>query len=386
MPNISKLTKFTLLLIALTTMMSNIAIVTTLPHLKEVFNHTANIELLSRLMITLPSLMIALLAPFLGYIVYKAGKKRSSIYALAVFGIAGSGGLYLDSIYTLLASRAMLGVAIAVLMIVSTSLVGDYFTGQQRHKFMGLQSAFTAVGGIIFVIGGGFLSDIGWRYAFGIYLIGFILIPFVIKNLLETGTEGRGEEPGQPPVGLGLFKIYFLAFLLMAVFYILPTQIPFLIINVFGASGAYTGAIISSALVFHAAGSISFAKLKLRFDFKSIYMLGMFIIGTGFVLIGLVRDIHYFFITAPLMGFGGGILMTCVTAWMLSLAHETKRVKSSGYLTSSLFMGQFFSPILTMPLVAVFGVQDFFIVCGILIISVIMLLSFIRLKNIKKRR
>lgn len=376
MPYISKLTKFTVLLIALTTMMSNIAIVTTLPHLKEVFSDTKNIELLSRLMITLPSFMIAILAPFLGHLIYKVGKKNSSIFALVLFGIAGSGGLYLDSMDTLLISRAFLGIAIASLMIVSTSLVGDYFTGTSRHKFMGLQSAFTSIGGIIFVVGGGILSDIYWRYAFGIYMIGFLLIPFVFKYMVEILTN-KQENIEQPPIDASLFKIYFLAFLLMVVFYILPTQIPFLLINEFGASGALTGATISSALVFNAIGALVFARLKNRFEYKHIYMLGMLIIGIGFICIGLVRNVYLFFITAPMMGFGGGILMTCITAWMLSNAHESKRVKSSGYLTSSLFMGQFFSPILTMPLVSYYGVQDFFIVSGVLIaISVVVVAIF----------
>jgi MFS family permease len=357
--------------------MSNVAIVTTLPHLNEVFSSEKNIELLSRLMITLPSFMIAILAPFLGHIIYKVGKKRSAIFALLLFSVAGSGGLYLDTIETLLISRAFLGIAIASLMIVSTSLVGDYFDGANRHKFMGLQSAFISIGGMIFVIGGGALSDLGWRYAFSIYLIGFILVPFILNYLVEIPIKNNKQNNTQDIEHKSLFKIYFLAFFLMSVFYILPTQMPFLMINQFNASGTLTGAIISFAFVFNAFGALSFAKLKQKFDYKFIYLLGMFIIGVGFILIGLVKtNVYYFFITAPIMGFGGGILTTCVTAWMLNCAHESKRVKSSGYLTSSLFMGQFFSPILTIPLVSFFGVQDFFIVMGIIVLCFIFIFYF----------
>ncbi len=73
--SISKPTKITLLLLSMLTMMSNVAIVTMLPHLNEHFEDVKNIELYSRLMITLPSLSIALLSPFLGHFVYKTGKK-----------------------------------------------------------------------------------------------------------------------------------------------------------------------------------------------------------------------------------------------------------------------------------------------------------------------
>ena len=172
------------MLVTLTTLMSNVAIITVIPHLKDYFNNE-NIELLSRLMITLPSLSIALLAPFLGHLIYKIGKKRTSIISLIIFSISGTAGLYLNTIESLLLSRAILGVSIAALMIVATSLVGDYFSGTQRDKYMGIQGAFTSVGGIIFVVGGGFLSDIDWRLAFSIYGIGIILLPFVIKFLIQ---------------------------------------------------------------------------------------------------------------------------------------------------------------------------------------------------------
>lgn len=368
MQNINKLTKITLLLLAMTTIMSNVAIITTLPHLKDYFLDEENIEFLSRLMITLPSLSIALLAPFLGHLIQKVGKYKSTIIALFLFSIVGSAGLYLESLYMILFSRLLLGVTVAVLMIVSTSLVGDYFDGEARHKFMGMQSAFISLGGVFFVIGGGFLSDLNWRYSFGIYLVGFLLIPLVAKFLKERNVLNSSITAD---FNANLIVIYLLSFLLMIVFYILPTQMPFLIINHFGASGSLAGSIIALAFLSNGVGALSFSHFRKRYTFGTIYLIGMAIISIGFILIGLVRDVHLFFFTSPIMGFGGGLLMTNMSAWMLSRAHHTKRVKSSGYLTSSLFAGQFFSPIVFHPIVSYFGVQDFFIVTGLLLATVV---------------
>lgn len=353
----------------MTTMMSNVAIITTIPLLKSHFTDVEDIEFLSRMMITLPSLSIAFLAPFLGHFVHNFGKRRSAIIALILFSITGSAGIYLQSIESLLLSRASFGVTVAVLMIVSTSLIGDYFKDEERHKFMGLQSVFIGIGGIIFLMSGGFLSDINWRYSFGIYLIGFVLLPFAYKYMVEV-TQGEFKEDNEN-INSNLIPIYLLAFFLMLIFYILPTQMPFLMINEFGASGTLTGAIISAAFVANAFGAMSFAKLKKRFDFKTIYLIGLTIIGIGFTAKGFVTDVYFFFLTAPIMGFGGGIIMTCVSAWMLSRAHHSKRVKASGYLTSSLFLGQFFSPIVFHPLVATFGVQGFFIVIGLMLFTIV---------------
>jgi len=366
---ISQTTKLTLLLLSMVTVMSNVAIITSLPQLKNQFPDVSEMELYSRLMITLPSLSIAFLAPFLGLLLQKVRRKVSVVVGLILFSLFGSMGLYLESIETLLLSRAFFGVAIAILMIVSTSLVGDYFSENHRHKYMGLQSAFTAVGGILFLIGGGMLSDIYWRYPFGIYLIGVLFIPFVLLFLVEP--EKQEALASTPEVDSSLLGIYFLAFVLMLIFYILPTQMPFLIIEKFGASGSLTGMIIAVAFVANAVGAISFAKLKERFSFGMIYLIGLIIIGVGFILISLVDDVRFFFLTSPIMGFGGGILMTNVMAWMLSKSHHSKRVKSSGYITSALFLGQFASPLVFHPVVASFGIQQFFAVVGVGLLVVV---------------
>lgn len=368
MNQVNKLTIFTLLLLSMTTMMSNVAIVTALPHLKDHFNNIENIQLYSRLMLTLPSLIIACLAPLLGHVIFKYGKKRSAIIALSIFGITGSSGLYLESIEMLLFSRAVFGLSIATLMIVSTALVGDYFKEEHRHKFMGYQSAFMAIGGILFVIGGGFLSDISWRYSFGIYLIGFMLLPLAITQIKEVPLENKIIET---PANSKIFFIYFLAFFYMLIFFILPTQIPFLLMESFGVSGKFTGAVIAIAFLANAFGAIFFSKLKTKFSYSTIYLIALFIIALGFLGIGIVKNVYLFYCASPILGFGGGIMMTNLTAWMLSRTSIEKRVKSSGYFTSSLFLGQFCSPLIFHSLVTKLGVQTFFLAIGIFLFLII---------------
>lgn len=378
--NIKKLTIFTLLLISMTTMMSNVAIVTALPHLKEHFVDVTNIEFYSRLMLTIPSFVIALLAPILGHIIFKFGKKRSAIVALFLFAISGSSGLYLEEIEMLLLSRAFFGLCVATLMIVSTSLVGDYFKESARHKFMGYQSAFTAAGGALFVIGGGFLSDISWRYSFGIYLIGFLLLPLAITQLKEIKITQINDENIQ--VSKKIYFIYLLAFLYMIVFFILPTQIPFLLIEEFGVSGKFAGSVIACAFISNAFGAITFAWLKGKFKYSTIFLIATFIIALGFTGVGIVDNVHLFFFTAPLLGFGGGIMLTNLTAWMLSLTSAKKRVKASGYFTSALFLGQFASPIVFHPFVSSLGVQDFFYAVGTTLLIIVALNVLLKLKRI----
>lgn len=367
---IKKSAIFTLLLLSMTTMMSNVAIVTTLPRFQNYFSHIENIEFYSRLMLTLPSLVVAILSPILGIYIFKFGKKKSAFFALLLFAITGSAGLYLEHMEAFLISRALFGIAVATQMIVATSLVGDYFKDEARHKFMGYQSAFMAIGGITFVFGGGILSDINWRLPFGIYLIGLLLLPMVYLFLIEKKSDITTNI--EINLSTNIYGIYFLGFFYMIIFFILPTQIPFLIIDTFGGSGKMAGSVIGLAFFANALGAITFSKLKKRYDFSTIYLIGFFILAFGYMGVGLINNLHLFFITSSILGFGGGIMMTNVTAWMLSRTTFEKRVKSSSYLTSSMFLGQFISPILFHPLVNSFGVQNSFLIVGILLFAIVL--------------
>lgn len=63
----------------MTTMMSNVAIVTALPRFQDYFSDIKDIEFYSRLMLTLPSVIIALFSPFLGHLIFKIGKKDQQL-------------------------------------------------------------------------------------------------------------------------------------------------------------------------------------------------------------------------------------------------------------------------------------------------------------------
>jgi MFS family permease len=157
----------------------------------------------------------------------------------------------------------------------------------------------------------------------------------------------------------------------MLLFFILPTQIPFLIIEKFKSSGAFAGVIIATAFFCNALGAIAFSKLKNRFSYLAIYLTGLLLIALGFSLVGIIDNIYFFFITSPILGFAGGVMMTNVTAWMLSKTNIKKRVKSSGYFTSALFLGQFLSPIIFHPLIDIFEIQEFFLVIGLGLFTIV---------------
>jgi MFS family permease len=289
-------------------------------------------------MLTLPSLLVAIFAPILGRYIYRFGIRKSLFIGLLVFVVSGSAGYYLDGIYLLLASRMIFGLSIAILMIISTALVGNYFDIHQRAKFMSLQMAFTAIGGL------------------------FVLV-LVYLNITEVSNKKNISHITIE--NKKIYGVYILAFIVMLLFFVLPTQFPFMLINQFHANGKLTALIISSAFVANAIGAISFRYLVKTMPFYKIYLLGLSSMAMGMYGIGQVQSVEYFFLTAPIIGFSGGLLMSNITTWMLSFTDEQNRIKASSYLTNALFLGQFSSPVFSYPLVMQLGVQSFFEMLGI---------------------
>ena len=150
--------KATLLLTSTLTVMSGATIAPSLPAMQEYFADVPNSALLVRLVLTIPALFIAIGGLFAGQLVDRLGRKPLLVGSTLVYGLAGASGLVLNSLGTILVGRALLGLSVAGIMTGVTTLIADYYTGQSRANFMGLQAAFMGLGGVVFLSVGGFES------------------------------------------------------------------------------------------------------------------------------------------------------------------------------------------------------------------------------------
>ncbi len=138
--------KATLLLTSTLTVMSGATIAPSLPAMQEYFADVENSALLVRLVLTIPALFIAIGGLFAGQLVDRIGRKPLLIASTLIYGLAGGSGLILNSLGTILIGRALLGLSVAGVMTGVTTLIADYYTGQKRANFMGLQAAFMGLG------------------------------------------------------------------------------------------------------------------------------------------------------------------------------------------------------------------------------------------------
>lgn len=375
--NQSNMLKATLLLAAIPTVMAGATIAPSLPQMSKVFADTPNAEFLSKLILTLPALFIAIMAPVSGMLIDRFGRLRVLIISTVLYAAAGTTGLYLDDLFMILAGRALLGVAVAGVMTTASTLVGDYFQHEERNKFLALQGSFMALGGMLFLGFGGWLADFSWRSPFLIYFFSLVLIPFVLFFLYEpereqTGANQPGQQPEKMPTGT-IFIIYLTGFMAMAFFYFLPVQIPFLLKSIGVESNSLAGIALATTTLSAAIMSFFYRKAKPYLNYQMIYAIGFLIASGGMMLLFMAKSYPVVVTGMAVCGLGFGWMMPNSNLWLLSLAPAARRGRLVGGLTTAFFIGQFSSPFLAASMTFEGSISGVFLVgmamslaCGIL--------------------
>ncbi len=374
------LRRTTLLLGSTLTVMAGAIVAPALPEISRAYGHLPDAELLSKLILTLPALFIALLAPVAGYFVDWSGRRKVMLFALVLYSAAGTTGAYLENIYLILAGRAFLGVAVGALMTSIITLIGDYFEGRQRSTFMGYQAAFASTGGLIFISTGGFLADIHWRYPFLIYTFSLVILVMAAISVYEPA---RVKPVGGVKlmswslirlIPTRVFWVYAIAFFSFAVFYMIPVQLPFMLSAMEGISNTQVGLAIACMNITAMATAFNYSRVKRHLDFPYVMALVYVLVAVGYSTISISNSYGVMIMGILICGLGFGMQMANVNLWLVNLAPAPVRGTLVGYLNTFIFMGMFLSPILLQPLVLLAGLYRSFMLVGIMLVMIAIVL------------
>ena len=367
--------KITLLLISAMTVMAGALVAPSLPYMAEAFAHESHVELKTKLVLTLPGLFIAVGSPLAGRLLDHYSKKKLIIGSLVVYAAAGSAGLFLDELTAILASRALLGLSVAVTMTGVTAMVGDYFEGEERSRFIGIQGAVMSFGGTVLVALSGWLAGMSWRYPFGVYAIGLLVagvVGIVIrepdpdasldKTLSSAGTISRLQWMVLGTVCLG-----------MILFYVIPAQSPFLLKQAGATSSLMTSLGLVAATLTGAVSALLYGSLKKRMTFNQLYVLCFSLFAAGYLSIQWLDSPAAMVIALAISGFGSGLLIPNTTLCLLAQTTPGNRGSTMGRNTSAIFLGQFLSPLAFQPLLANSSLSVAFFESGLLAVAIALL-------------
>lgn len=346
--------RLSLLVAASLTVMSGATIAPGLPGMRAHFEGTPGADILVRLVLTMPALFIALCAPFAGLLIERAGRLRTLVAGALLYAASGTAGLWVDSLAALLISRALLGLSVAAVMTTATTLVGDYFAGPERARFLGMQSAFMGLGGLVFVTGGGLAAEIGWRAPFAIYLVA-LAVPLLARAYLFEPRQAAAPGGAAPDaVPSGVRAVLAAGFVTMAAFYLVPVQLPFLLARDLGLPDPWmAGAALGLATTTSSLASLNYARIAGGWPFARTVAVSWGLIAAAFALLWAAPGYAAVLGAMVVLGAGMGLVFPALTTTMLALVPESRRGRMAGMLTGAVFLGQFVSPLVSQPLSAI---------------------------------
>jgi len=377
------------------------------PVLKEMavyFSYISNIDLISKLVLSVTSLAIAVGALFIGVIIDKFGRKPVLVTTTVLYAIFGTVGFYALNIYIILVSRILLGLAVAGIMTSCTTLIGDYYIGEKRNQVLGFQSTLMSFGGALFIILGGALGNIAWNYAFLVYFLSLLILPGIVVFIPEPDIISKKEDQDKQkvdnllkkdsgfPVKVGLLS-FTLMFLIMGVFYFIPSQFSFYLTNFEIESEFLIGLAIATSSIFSGVASFFFKYIKKALDTQLIFIITMTFIGSGFFLLSFAPKFWVVMVGSGIAGLGWGIFMPNINSWLLLHTPDRLRGRVVGVFTTMLYLGQFISPLIAesiIPNVDLFGQENIpglFLIGGFVVVVLLLMpiiLLFINIKNNKK--
>lgn len=361
----SRVARGTILAAATLTIMAPAIIAPSLPAMERVFGTS----LLVQLAMTITSLAVALTAPLSGLVADRVGRRPLIVAGLALYAVSGTAGYFLADLSLLLVARALLGFAVGAIITAVNATITDWFDGPRRASFLGLQQVFASLGGVVFLPVAGVLATAGWRVPFWLYSVAAVIALFAI---LAVHDRPRAAAPdvgasGRAVTG-AVLGTYVLALAATVVFYMAPTQVPFLLAGQ-GAGPVLIGVVVAGSTLTSMLGGYVFPLLHRHGDSATVTAVCVALLGVGWLLVGGTGTAAG--IAAGLLagGFGVGLAIPHLTLRLSEVAPPAWRGRVFSGLVAGIFLGQFVSPLVVQPLVQTVGVGGAFTWTGAVMVA-----------------
>ncbi|PDP87393.1 MFS transporter [Glycomyces fuscus] len=323
--------------------LGSVLIAPVLPQMAREFASVPGAAVLVPVVLTVPALVIGLTAPFAGALVDRVDRKRVLLAAMVGYALVGTAPLYLDGLGAIVASRVLLGLFEAAIMTCCTTLIGDYWSGTRRARYLGLQVLTTTCAATVFLLAGGVLGAWGWRTPFWLYLAALVLVAPMAALLWQPRRSEAGGSVPPPwrqllgPCAVTLFGGVVFYALIVHLSYVLDGE---------GVTSTSTVGMVSAVMsLATAAGAGLFGRVSALTPRLLVPVeFGLSALGLG--IVAVAPSVPVVVVGAVVTGFGTGLLLPTLVLWAVNRLSFEQRGRGTGLWTGALFVGQFACPLI----------------------------------------
>jgi MFS family permease len=327
--------------------MAIIALAPALPTLIQHFSYIPNFGVFVPMILTAPALCIAILSPFAGRLSDLFGRRRLLLIAMFLYGFGGLAPFFLDSFWSVMTGRILLGIAESFILTIGNALLADYFPETERPKWLSIQGMVGPFLAALIMFGSGFLAAKGWQWPFIVYALAFPIF-FAAYFFIWEPPHKRNE--GHVVVNMKTFPwrtvlwISFVTLITSIIYYVFIIHFS-LVLTANGIKDEGRIGIISSIVsITVPLGAFIYKQLSNR----SIYFLLLLIyiiMGIGYIGISVLHEEKLIMIAAFIQQTAVGMTVTTLVGWALMNLPPEHRGLGMGIWGASFFIGQFVNPL-----------------------------------------
>ena len=348
-----------------------------IPSLERFFNADISFIVAS---ITIYMIPFAFFQLFSGALSDIYGRKRIILFGLFTFSLASLFCASSNNIGLFLGARALQGLGSAFIAPTIMAIIGDVFSYKERGRIMGGYGASITAGIALGPLVGGFFAIIDWRLVF--------LMLFLFSGLLGSvylfyfdASKGDGELKDVLRKIGGVFRnkdVLQLCMIGLLVFFGTIATMTFLSDTLtMSVSEDKIGILLST---FGFAGIATAPIAGYLTDFigrKRTLLTGLIIMLGAFLIFMHVNTYMAFFIPISIMGIGCITVFTSLNTMIVECIPESRGAASSIY-NSFRFLGYGLSPVATLPVYLVYGLDGIVLLCICLVLTNILISTRVR--------
>lgn len=347
-----------------------------LPEMRRHFADVPDADLLVRLVLSVPTLAIALFGPVSGALADRFGRRPLLLGCITVYVLAGTVAYWLDDLSAILVSRALLGLGMAGMFTLTVAVLGDLYSGAMRNRVLAWNGALHALGGVTFVFAGGLLAELDWRAPFLIYALPVIFVAPILLYLREFSTAHDAASPGEADTRHASFPVLLLIYAMIAViggvFLQMPLNLPFLLVEIGRPDPRLAGLAIAWAMGVMALAATQFPRLRARLRPEFVFVWICSGLAIGYLLLSRADSLTGVAVALVAFGIGMGPMYANSSTWLMAITPARMRARVIGGLTMAIYTGQFASPLLSQPVVRSMGLQESFAAIAALLAAMAM--------------
>lgn len=329
---------------------------------------------------TLPGILVA---PVIGLLSDRYGRREVVVPCLAIFGAAGGIAAFAPSFEVLLGLRLLQGIGSTGLINLAVVIIGDHWDGPERAAFIGQNSAVLTASLAVLPPLGGLLTDLGgWRATFAPYWLG-LGSAVAVWVVLPPSTTRRGvrvldqvrEAGGFLRSSRVLFSMGIGIVVFILIFGLFLTALPLHLQREFGLGATQRGLVLGLPAITSTVAALGLGRLVARYGQRRLVLCAMGLFTVAFLAIGTAPVLPLLVLGALLYGLGEGLTIPSLQDVVAGAAPASSRGSVVAVWVGGVRAGQTAGPLLAGALVAGVGAPATFVTgAGVVVVLLLVLL------------